>query len=175
MFGERGHQQYGSEQVTQLEHALQTATLAVDEQAECTLIAAALLHDIGHLIEVGPAAMPPGNFDDHHEQRAYPWVLKRFGKAVGDPVRLHVLAKRYLCTRERSYIQTLSPTSQQSFLDQGGPLGAEELASFEAEEHWREAVRLRRWDDAAKDPAKKTLPIEDFSPFLEAALALATT
>ena len=181
VYQERGEQRYGTEDVTQLEHALQTATLAVDEGADATLISAALLHDIGHIREAqiqgaqnhqqnaDEADRGNQSLDDRHEDSSYRWILEHFGKAVADPVRLHVVAKRYLCTKDSTYEKRLSPTSYASFMDQGGPMDERELAEFESEEYWNEALRLRHWDDTAKDPNRQTQSIESFVSYLETA------
>ena len=111
-FDLRGDLAYGTEAVTQRQHALQSATLAAAEQADSSLVAAALLHDIGHILDA--AELPQGietDLDDAHEERAYQWLLRHFGPAVADPVRLHVAAKRYLCTLDPGYAEKLSPTS----------------------------------------------------------------
>lgn len=170
-FEERGNGKYGKEEVTQLQHALQSAQLAEEEQAPAELISAALLHDIGHIIDDN--ALPEHNeqnLDDQHEERAYEWLTAHFGKAVADPVRLHVVAKRYLCTKDRSYEQELSPTSYKSYLDQGGQMNEEEISTFEREPHHQEALRLRRWDDLAKDQTKHTPDINHFVLYLEQCL-----
>lgn len=170
-FNKLGSDKYGRENVTQLEHALQSATLAREEGAEVSLIAAALLHDIGHLLDAD--VLPKDNeqnLDDAHEHRGHAWVFEHFGAAVADPVRLHVLAKRYLCSTDAAYERVLSPTSYKSYLDQGGPMNAEEIAAFEAEPFYQPALRLRRWDDLAKDPSKSTPGIEDFILEMEACL-----
>jgi phosphonate degradation associated HDIG domain protein len=170
-FEERGNGKYGKEEVTQLQHALQSAQLAEDVQAPAELIAAALLHDIGHIIESGE--LPEHNeqnLDDLHEERAYEWLTAHFGRPVADPVRLHVVAKRYLCTKDQSYEKTLSPTSYKSYLDQGGQMNDEEIGTFEREPYHKEALRLRHWDDLAKDQTKSTPAIQHFVPYLEQCL-----
>ena len=166
-FAARGDLAYGSEAVTQRQHALQAATLALDEGAANALVVAALLHDIGHILET--AELPrddAGDLDDAHEDRAAAWLARHFGPPVADPVRLHVAAKRYLCTIDPGYADTLSPASHKSYLDQGGPMTAVERAAFEAEAHFEDAVRLRRWDDRAKDPACRTAPLDSFRGLL---------
>jgi phosphonate degradation associated HDIG domain protein len=168
-YANRGNERYGSENVTQLQHALQCAQLAVEEEAPASLVAAALLHDLGHILQ--PGDLPHGcdtNLDDHHETRAYELLLETFGAEVADPVRLHVVAKRYLCTKQPDYANRLSPTSHKSYLDQGGEMNATELARFEAEPFFREALRLRKWDDTGKDREGVTPPLEAFVPYLEA-------
>ena len=166
-FESRGNDNYGIEEVTQLQHALQSATLAEEAGKGAEAISAALLHDIGHLMH--EEALPKdveSNLDDHHEKRAYAWIKNHFGPAVADPVRLHVAAKRYLCTVDPSYTEKLSPTSYKSFLDQGGEMSEKEKTQFEAEPFYREAVELRRWDDLAKDRDKQTPAIAHFESYL---------
>jgi len=170
-FSDRGSEAYGIECVTQLEHALQSAQLAMNECAGDALVAAALLHDIGHILDTEELPKDcDANLDDRHEERAYDWLVGIFGREVADPVRLHVPAKRYLCTVEPEYEKALTPTSHKSYLDQGGPMTEAELAQFRAEPNCEAAVRLRRWDDAAKVAGKATPHIEAFVPQLWAVL-----
>jgi phosphonate degradation associated HDIG domain protein len=168
LFEQRGQGRYGSEQVSQLQHALQCAVFAKRQGAGSAMIAAALLHDLGHIIDHQP--MPESdnqNLDDAHEQRAYQWIKSNFGKSVADPVRLHVAAKRYLCTVEPEYLAKLSPASLKSFHDQGGLMSQSQIDDFRDEPFAFEAVELRRWDDLAKDPTMQTPTIDDFAPLLD--------
>jgi len=173
LFQKYGQGRYGSEAVSQLQHALQAAYFAKRQGADSTLVAAALLHDIGHIID-GQSLPKSDNedLDDAHENRAYEWLKSNFGSAVADPVRLHVAAKRYLCTTEPEYESKLSPTSLKSYYDQGGPMNQSELDDFKDERFAYEAVQLRRWDDLAKDPNMITPSIEDFMPLLDSLLPL---
>ncbi len=172
VFQRRGAENYGSEAVSQQQHAIQTALLAKRDGAGKSLIVAALLHDIGHILENIPLPKHTAqSFDDKHETRAYFWLLEHFGHRVADPVRLHVAAKRYLCTVDPSYCEKLSPTSRKSFFDQGGNLSPEEKTAFERENHYFEALQLRRWDDEAKDPTISTPGIEEFIEPLQFALS----
>jgi phosphonate degradation associated HDIG domain protein len=154
---------YGGEAVTQLAHALQAAELAMRDGAEDALVCAALLHDVGHLL-----AKRPEGIDDRHEQIGAAMLAPIFIRAVTEPIRLHVLAKRYLCTVDPDYFATLSPASVRSLDLQGGLLGGTEAAGFAALAYAGDAVRLRRWDDLAKDPAAATQPLEAFVPLLRA-------
>ena len=150
LFQLRGDTAYFGEAVSQKEHALQTAFLAQSESASDSLIIAALLHDIGHLLhDVGENAADLG-IDTAHEDVGNRWLSQWFGSAVTEPARLHVAAKRYLCTIDPAYFATLSPASVQSLHLQGGLMTAQEIAKFEAHPHYRDAVHLRRWDDQAK-------------------------
>ena len=174
VFAQRGSQRYGEESVTQMQHALQSGQLAVTSGAGPQLVAAALLHDIGHLLVSDELTSGcEGNLDDSHEAVAYDFLLTHFGSVVADPVRLHVLAKRYLCSTDPRYEKRLSPTSRKSYYDQGGAMDAQEIASFEAESGFHDALKLRRWDDAAKDRSAQPPELADFIPYLEASLALA--
>lgn len=167
IFEQRGNEAYGAEPVTQLQHALQCASLAQQEGGDDDLVAAALLHDIGHILE--GTSLPEGmsgNFDDSHEEKAFVWLKSHFGDRVADPIRLHVAAKRYLCTVDPSYQQNLSPVSLKSFHDQGGVMNSAECSAFESEPFFEEALRLRRWDDAAKDPNCPTADLNSYLPLL---------
>src|SRR5262249_4940556 len=150
LFERGGRQAYFGEPVSQEEHALQTAYLAVQEEAADALVVAALLHDVGHLLHGLPEDVAEHGIDGHHEAVGEAWLSRHFGPEVTEPVRLHVAAKRYLCAVDPEYGQQLSQASLQSLALQGGPMSAAEIREFEQHAYFREAVRLRRWDDRAK-------------------------
>lgn len=157
LWAAHGGQQYDGarrESVTAQEHALQCAQLAEWADAEPALVAAALLHDIGHFSATEDEAT-----DDAHELRALPILAAGFGPAVLEPIRLHVQAKRYLVSTDARYAGALSSASVHSLALQGGPMTAGEAAAFEALPFAANAVQLRRWDDAAKDPGRSTPPL----------------
>ncbi len=162
LFNEKGHSEYGGEAVTQLEHALQCATLAKQAHASDALITASLLHDIGHILHDLPEDTPERGIDDYHENLAAHFLEQHFPPSVSEPVRLHVAAKRYMCTVEQDYLDKLSPPSVQSLEIQGGLMNEEEIWAFEQNPFYKDAVQLRRWDDLAKDPDWKTELIEVF-------------
>jgi predicted HD phosphohydrolase len=132
LYDSRGHSEYGGEDVTQLEHALQSALLAEEEQAGPALITAALLHDVGHLLHELPDDAPEQGIDDRHEASAGHFLRKLFPEAVTEPVRLHVAAKRYLCAVDPGYLNELSEPSLVSLRLQGGPMTPDELKNFGA-------------------------------------------
>lgn len=167
LFQSRGDSQYGGENVTQEEHALQCAALAETEKASPELIVASLLHDVGHLLHDLPAEAPDQGIDDHHETSAAAWLRKRFPESVTEPVRLHVAAKRYLCAVDTSYLGQLSPPSITSLKLQGGPMTSREVEQFEQNPFAEDAVHLRRWDDTAKVPALPTPPLSHFAKYFE--------
>ncbi len=171
LFACSGDSQYGGEAVSQLEHALQCAMLAEQNQAPPALITASLLHDIGHLLHDLPADAPDRGIDDHHENSGYHFLCQRFDTDVSEPVRLHVAAKRYLCTVDDSYEDQLSEPSLVSLRLQGGKMSDDELDKFRANPHWESAVRLRYWDDLAKIANLPTPPIDHFLAYVATAAA----
>jgi len=149
---EHGAAAYHGEEVTQLQHALQCAHLAENANAQPALVAAALLHDIGHLAHhLGEDAAVRG-IDDRHEHRGAGLVQRVFPNSVSEPVRLHVQAKRCLCAIDSGYLEKLSPASLLSLQLQGGVMSSTEVLSFMARPYANDALQLRRWDDNAKDP-----------------------
>jgi phosphonate degradation associated HDIG domain protein len=163
----QGHKQYGGEAVTQLEHALQCATIAKEQNASRELITACLLHDFGHLIHsLGENAAENG-INDRHEYRAIPWLEPLFPAAVTEPIRLHVQAKRYLCAVNPNYFAELSPNSQQSLTLQGGIFSPEETATFLSLPFAESAIKLRLWDEQAKISGQITPTLDDFIPVLQ--------
>jgi len=163
MVARKGAELYGGEAVTQKQHALQCAQLAENEGAPAALIAAALLHDVGHLFEHGFDEALASGKDWRHEELGERFLGAWFGPEVTEPVRLHVAAKRYLCAVEPAYREGLSAASEHSLMLQGGPMSPEEVAVFEEKPYFEHGVRLRRWDDRGKDPAMRT---ESFDHFL---------
>jgi phosphonate degradation associated HDIG domain protein len=139
------------EEVTELEHALQTAALAQAEGAPDHLVAAALLHDVGHLVSDDNVALDEELATDfHHERVGARYLTRWFGPEVTAPVALHVAAKRYLCAVEPGYLDDLSPSSTRSLALQGGPMSSAEVEAFERLPHHEAATLVRRWDDRAK-------------------------
>ena len=165
----RGGEIYGGEQVTQLQHALQCATLAVEAQADDSLVVAALLHDYGHLLGEDDAAAASRGIDLVHEEIGANHLDRWFTKAVTQPIRFHVPAKRYLCAVDPAYFAGLSPVSVRSLEVQGGPFSEPEADKFITQPHAGAAVQLRIWDDRAKDPDVEPLPLEAFRERLEKA------
>lgn len=158
---QRGHERYDGEDVSHLTHALQSATLAQRADAGDALITAALLHDIGHLVH-GRAGTPSAEgLDDWHEVLGAEVLAPLFPASVSEPVRQHVRAKRALAANP-GYLRVLSADSLRSLELQGGPMDAAEAQHFLQGPHADAAVRLRRWDDAAKSPGLDTPPLAHF-------------
>src|SRR5215475_4475195 len=167
-FAAHGAEAYLGEDVTLRQHMLQTAAAAERDGASPELVAAALLHDYGHLIHGGPEDAAEHGIDTEHEEVGFRFLEEHFPASVVDPVRLHVAAKRYLCAVDPAYLEVLSPASRLSLDLQGGPMSAHEVSAFERLPHYSEACTLRRWDDEGKDPAGTTPPLEHYRDVLEA-------
>jgi phosphonate degradation associated HDIG domain protein len=167
IYDERGAEAYFGESVSVTEHALQSAYFAQRAKAPAALIVAALLHDIGHLIEEVPDDFGDWSSDARHEVSGARWLAAYFGPEVSEPVRLHVAAKRYLCATEAGYARVLSPASVKTLQLQGGVMSAAEIAAFEAEEHFREALKVRRFDDGAKVAGLAIPDFRHYGPLIE--------
>jgi phosphonate degradation associated HDIG domain protein len=158
LFEKRGGDTYLGEPVSVVEHCIQSAREAENAGAAPSLIVAALLHDIGHLIHDLPDDVAHQGIDSRHEELAGRWLSQYFGPEVTEPVRLHVTAKRYLCGTDPAYFSQLSRASILSLGLQGGPLIDDEAEEFIHSPYSEQAILLRRWDDMAKIPG---LPIPD--------------
>ncbi|MCR9256459.1 MAG: HD domain-containing protein [Alphaproteobacteria bacterium] len=148
--GNFGEGAYGLALVSQKEHALQAAALASEQGLGDKMVIAALFHDIGHMRDAEDKALADHGIDDHHEDVSADMVEPLFGRAVAEPIRLHVAAKRYLCATEADYFGKLSPDSVRSLELQGGPMSEAEVAAFDANPYAGDAVALRRIDEQAK-------------------------
>ncbi|CAB3763378.1 phosphonate degradation HD-domain oxygenase [Paraburkholderia humisilvae] len=167
LFEEYGSLNYGGERVSQLEHALQCGALAEQENAGDELVAAAFLHDIGHLLNRrGPTPTARG-IDDLHQFFALPFLRPVLSDAVLEPIRLHVDAKRCLCAIDDTYFNTLSPDSVRSLGLQGGIFSDDEAQAFLRKPYAEDALRLRRWDDLAKVAGTVTPDVDHFLSVVE--------
>jgi phosphonate degradation associated HDIG domain protein len=170
LFARHGAVAYHGECVSQTEHALQAADLARRDRAPNWLVVAALLHDLGHLLDGQEEDLLERGVDDRHETAGWAWLTKHFGAEVTEPVRLHVDAKRYLCTVDPQYVAGLSSASRCSLALQGGLMAADERAQFESNPFHHDAVQLRHWDDAAKVRGLTVPGLEYYRNHLEAAV-----
>jgi phosphonate degradation associated HDIG domain protein len=168
---ERWGAEHYDEEISQLDHARQTASRAEADGADDAMVAAALLHDVGHLLELAAGHRGPddGGADPGHEAIGARYLSRLFGPAVTQPVALHVRAKRYRCAVDPGYADALSAGSRASLVRQGGPLGADAVAAFEATAGFGAAVRLRGWDEGGKVEGLVAAPLEHFVPALQRA------
>jgi gamma-butyrobetaine dioxygenase len=168
-----GARDYLGEPVTVAAHLLQAGALAEAADAPPALVAAALLHDVGHLRGADPAVTElsgrelMAGSDNRHGHRGAAWLAQWFPPAVTEPVRLHVAAKRYLCAVEPAYFGLLSQASVYTLSVQGGPMTSGEAREFAEHPYAADAVAVRRWDDQAKDPAAAVPDFDHFRPLLD--------
>ncbi|CAJ0696635.1 2-amino-1-hydroxyethylphosphonate dioxygenase (glycine-forming) [Ralstonia edaphis] len=162
LFDRHGNLAYSGEPVTQREHALQTAALAEAAGASDALITAALLHDLGHLLNLQGETPTAHGIDDQHQYFALPFLRATFPDAVLEPIRLHVDAKRCLCAMDAHYYARLSADSVRSLALQGGVFSAQEAEAFMRRPYAADALQLRRWDDLAKVAGQRTPDLAHF-------------
>jgi len=160
---------YIGEKVTIAEHMIQSAMMAEKSKSEDNLICSCLLHDYGHFILDDPDELVKKNQDGKHEDIGYEYLKKFFKKEVVEPIKNHVLAKRYLA-RDKKYYNRLSEASVVSLKLQGGLLNNKEAKSFEKEEFFKESIELRKFDEAAKNVGVKIKDITEYKNLLEAFL-----
>jgi phosphonate degradation associated HDIG domain protein len=162
-----GGEAYFGEPVTVLEHSLQAAWFVQRKGGSEALIAAALLHDLGHLLHHEGEGAAERGLDTRHEELGAALLAGHLPEAVLEPIRMHVDAKRYLCAVDARYFATLSAASVQSLALQGGPMTSEEMAAFLARPYAHDAITLRHADDAAKVADMKTPGLGVYKPLVD--------
>ena len=167
LFAQQGASEYMGEAVTMSQHMEQSAACASADGASDSLVIAALLHDIGHFIGEHPIDALENGIDNNHETVGADYLQVHFPDSVSEPVRLHVAAKRYLCTTDPEYFGRLSAASVNSLNVQGGPMDDAEVRAFEANPHHRQAVKLRLYDDDGKVAGLTIKPVTDYRETLE--------
>lgn len=165
LFARLGGLRYG-EDVSQLEHALQSAHHAKVYGAPPALVAAALLHDVGHMMQKAGENAADLGIDTRHEITSADYLARAFGPEVTEPIRLHVAAKRYRVAVDPAYLGRLSKASLQSLGLQGGPMSADEIEAFLAEPAARAALRLRGYDEAGKVPDAEVADFDTYGALL---------
>ena len=160
---------YIGEKLTMSEHMIQTAMLAEKAKCDDDLICSCLLHDYGHFIIENPNRLVKKNLDGGHEDVGYEYLKQIFKKKIVDPIKYHVLAKRYLA-RNKKYFDLLSNASKISLKLQGGILTKEDCNIFEKKKYFKASILLRKFDEAAKKTAIKIKTIHDYQKLLTSKL-----
>ena len=160
---------YIGENVTIAEHMIQSAMMAEKSKSKDNLVCACLLHDYGHFILDNPDELVRKQQDGKHEDIGYEYLKKFFKKEIVEPIKHHVIAKRYLA-RDKKYLGRLSEASVVSLKLQGGILSSKEARLFEKQEFFKEAIRLRKFDEAAKKIGVKIKDIIQYKDLLKASL-----
>ena len=160
---------YIGEKVTMSEHMIQTAMLAEENNSSRSLVCACLLHDYGHFIVDDPDLLVSKSLDGKHEDLGFDFLKNYFVQEVTEPIKLHVLAKRYLC-RNDSYYNLLSEASKISLKLQGGIMNDDEAKDFSSLKFYNEAIKVRKYDDDGKIPNVKIKDIEDYRDLISSQL-----
>lgn len=163
-----GGGQYFGEAVSKLEHALQCAWHARQAKADEELVLAALLHDVGHLFDAEDTVRDPRVGVVNHDAIGARWLLERgFSERLARLVGGHVEAKRYLTATRAGYGERLSPASRETLALQGGPMAETDAAVFAAQPDMLDMLRLRAWDEMAKDPEWRGPGLEEYREMME--------
>ena len=160
---------YIGEKVTIAEHMIQSAMMAEKTKSKDTLICSCLLHDYGHFILEDPDELVREKKDGKHEDVGYEYLKKYFKEEIVEPIKNHVLAKRYLA-RDQKYFNLLSPASITSLKLQGGLMSDDEAQTFEKNKYFKDSIKLRRFDEAAKNEGVKIKDIIEYKSLLQASL-----
>jgi len=167
IFDRRGADSYLGETVTMSEHMLQAALLAEEAGAGDDMIAAALLHDIGHYTNEFPENALERGIDNRHDEAGAAILAPFFPDIVTSCVRYHVEAKRYLCATDPTYFGQLTPASVQTLDLQGGPMDKKEIEEFRRIPYLDAIIQVRKWDEGGKVAGKSTPPIAHYTPVLQ--------
>ena len=167
IFNRRGAESYLGEQVTMSEHMLQGAQLAEKAGAPDTMVAGALLHDIGHYTNEFPENAQEMGIDALHEEAGAVVLDPFFPSAVTDCIRWHVAAKRYLCATDPGYFARLSDASVHTLNLQGGPMDTDEVKDFAKHPNLEAILQVRIWDDEGKVKNMPTPAFEHYAPLLQ--------
>ena len=160
---------YIGEKVTISEHMIQSAMIAEKAKSSSSLICSCLLHDYGHFILEDPDELVRKELDGKHEDIGYEYLKKFFKKDVVEPIKYHVLAKRYLA-RNKKYYNLLSDASKVSLKLQGGILNKKESKKFEKKDFFKQSIKLRKFDEAAKRTNIKIKSIIEYKDLLSSQL-----
>ena|SRR5688500_9610310 len=172
LFEEFGNEDYDSEPVSQREHMVQCAMLAIEEDNDEELILGAFLHDIGHLLKHKQPVQTMGNYGVVNHERIGADYLRRknFSEKVCTVIEMHVAAKRYLVAIDAEYKDKLSEASWQTLQFQGGPMTKEEAEKFEEHPYFEEIIKVRLWDEEAKEQYVSMLPLSHFEKLIHSHL-----
>ena len=160
---------YIGEKITMAEHMIQSAMLAEKAKSNNDIVCSCLLHDYGHFIIEDPDKLVKNKKDGEHERIGYEYLKKFFNKEIVEPIKYHVIAKRYLA-REIKYFNFLSEASKTSLKLQGGPLNSKKSKEFEKKDYFKNSVLVRKFDEAAKKTDMKMKSIDDYKSLLKSKL-----
>ncbi len=156
---------YIGENVTMSQHMIQAAMLAEKAKCKKEVICSCLLHDYGHFIIENPDELVELNLDGEHESIGYEYLKSFFKEEIVEPIKNHVLGKRYLA-RDKKYYDKLSKASKISLDLQGGVLNKKECNNFENNKYFKSSILVRKFDEAAKKIDIKMKSIHEYKKLL---------
>ena len=160
---------YIGEKVTMSEHMIQTAMLAEKTNCSSNLVCSSLLHDYGHFILENPDDLIVKDQNGKHEDVGYAYLEKYFAEDILGPIKYHVMAKKYLA-RDKKYYRLLSEASKISLKLQGGIMNNEEAEEFENNKFFENSIKLRKFDEIAKESGLKIKSINEYKNLLTSKL-----
>jgi phosphonate degradation associated HDIG domain protein len=168
LFEKYGDEDYDGEPVSQASHMIQCATLAMNKGEDTELVLGAFLHDLGHLLKHEQQTKAMGNYGVvNHEGIGADYLrAKGFSDRICAMVEKHVDAKRYLVATEPGYKEKLSEASLKTLEYQGGPMNTEEVILFKQQPFFTDIIKVRLWDEQAKDTKAVTLPLNHFAELI---------
>lgn len=166
IFREYGSRHYG-ENVSELEHALQTAEFARQFGEADSIVLSCLLHDYGHMLHDLGEDIAQHGIDAKHEIIGATLLKDLFPEIILEPIRQHVAAKRYLCWKNPAYEAGLSESSRLSLQLQGGPMTDIEAQKFETNPHFAACIKVRYYDDMGKVPNMPTADLRSYRSLIE--------
>jgi len=169
LFEQYGNEDYDGEPVSQTSHMIQCAMLAMAEGGDMELILGSFLHDVGHLLKHEQDTEAMGSFGVvNHEGLGAQFLRdKGFSERLCAMVDMHVQAKRYLVATDESYKEKLSQASWQTLIWQGGAMSQEEAAKFVKHPFFNDIIKVRLWDEEAKNADAVLLPLNHFKNLIQ--------
>ena len=162
---EFGEKDYIGEPVTQIEHMIQAAMLSEDNGDPPELILASLFHDIGHLVAFDKETMGKYGIKNHQKLGADFLRNLKIPEIIPELVESHVNTKKYL-SRNPDYYNKLSKASQTTLHYQGGIFTDEEGKKYEKQPNFDKYIKIRLYDDAAKEIGKELKSLDHYKLML---------
>jgi predicted HD phosphohydrolase len=166
LFGAHGDILCGDGEVTYLSHALQASAWAETVMEPPAVIMAALCHDVGHMLALAGQQSEDTEYLGGHRAGVVgaQWLEDELwlGKAVTDPVRLHLSAMRYQAFKLPRYLSDqLGPSDRAAVESEDGAMTADEARRFEAHPWHKEALRVVAYHLAANKPGEPIWTLDE--------------
>ena len=172
LYEKYGRADYIVEPVSQIEHMSQSAKLAIDEGYDDEVVLAAFFHDIGHICVMSNSENSMGGFGTKsHEKIGADFLREKgFSERIAKLVENHVQAKRYLTFISPEYYNKLSEASKKTLEFQGGKMNREEANKFKQDPLFDLSLRIRNWDEQAKEMNMPLIDLEKLKSKAKASL-----